>query len=77
MRTLLVCSFRYALGRRTYITQDVAGLVLTYRGVLNEHDVKQMIEGVENAVEHGLAGSYMDVVVWEDMVYALKTGRDA
>lgn len=67
LHDLLVCAFRYALGRRTYITSHIADLVKKYGYALPHQVKKQMASDIEHAIEHDLAGDEMDVRVWQEL----------
>ena len=71
---LAICAFRYALGRRTYITPILANFICLNRKVFNEHDRNQMIENITGDIRLGLAGDACDVAEWERARAALIEG---
>lgn len=64
LETLLVCSFRYALGRRSYIVSDVAYLILVYKDVLHQNTKELITDEIRLAISSGEAGMDCDIVEW-------------
>ncbi len=64
LETLLFCSFRYALGRSTYIVQDVVNLLSDYSDCLFEQTKIKMKAEIYKAINEGNAGMQMDVDLW-------------
>jgi hypothetical protein len=61
---LLVCSFRYALGRRTYVVTDVANLLRVHADALTRAEFQQIADDIDHAIAHKLAGDDCDVREW-------------
>lgn len=55
LRTLLMCSMRYALGRETYMPVLVQDLMRAYRVVLSAEDCEQLAREIDQ--HHGRSGS--------------------
>lgn len=53
LRTLLFCSFRYALGRRSYLPGLMQDMIKTYSNVLSVADRIQMSEEIDNSFSLG------------------------
>ena len=68
METFLICSFRYALGRQTYIVSDIAEKLIEYKDVLPEFLVKQVHDDIEKAIDVNSAGADMDIEVWKKVM---------
>ena len=65
---LLVCSFRYALGRRTGMPSIIAGYLREDWDKLNGWQQKQIHDDIKHATEHGLAGDDCDVQTWKSIL---------
>ena len=65
---LLVCSFRYALGRQTCIVSTVVDYLIADWEGLNDWQQKQIREDIEHAIEHKLAGDVCDVYQWKKLL---------
>ncbi len=64
LEMFLLCSFRYALGRRTYVVSDVADSLIKHGSVLGPFLREKMIEDILEAVQTDQAGMDMDKEVW-------------
>ena len=87
--TLAICAFRYALGRRTYITSDVAGILGAYINHLDERTLTVILTDYERAyeseklgIEHAF-GDKCDRDTWvkleqrlKDQLQAIKTAKE-
>ena len=62
---LLVCSFRYALGRRTAMVSIMAEYLKEDWCKLGEWQQKQIKDDIKHAIEHGCAGDDCDVDTWK------------
>lgn len=62
--TLLFLSFRYALGRKTYIVDQVADLLIKYRDKLHINSIRQIKTEIAYAIETNDAGMDCDVDSW-------------
>lgn len=71
---LLFCSFRYALGRQSYITEWIGENLLKYAHLLNDNTKHKIIEEIEEAVNKGEAGQEIDEEMWKFV--ALKLGGE-
>jgi hypothetical protein len=70
--SLLICSFRYALGRSTYISFEISELVKKYHHLLSDHEKTQIIKDIESASLHKRIGQACDKLVWLDLAEFLK-----
>ncbi len=75
LESLLVYSFRYALGRMTYAVNDVASAIIKHKDVLHPHTKELIKKEIRAAVECGDAGMEMDVEEWSN-VYAELTNEN-
>ena len=63
---ILLCAFRYALGRRTYIVSTVVDLVLHNWDNIPVHDKTLMKNEItEYKIMHGNIGDTMDEREWD------------
>ena len=49
--TLLICSVRYAMGRMTYVVDDVCNLVQLYAGALSKKDRDVILHDVNEEIK--------------------------
>lgn len=68
---LMVCAFRYALGRRTYIVSTIADLIVKYKGRLDANDIEVITRDIKRALETNNYGMEMDRVEWEKVLKVL------
>lgn len=66
---LLLCSLRYAMGRASYVTGEVANLVWRYRNHLTQPQRAQIAGEIRTAVREahnggGFLGMKMDEAEW-------------
>lgn len=67
--TLLLCSMRYALGRRSYIVGYVASMIVEYLPLVSTSDVgimtRELHDEINRAEENGKTlGDKQDHAVW-------------
>lgn len=67
LQTLMVCAFRYALTRGTYIPQDVADILLNYKHLLQEHDVACIKRDIVGAIQRKEI-PMINLSVWSDLL---------
>jgi hypothetical protein len=54
LRLMLLCTFRYSLGRQTYMPAEAQRFVRQYAGALAKHDFKQLADEINEYVRtHG------------------------
>lgn len=70
---LMVCAFRYALGRRTYIVSTVADLIIKYKEKLDTNDIEVIARDIKRALETNNYGMEMDKVEWEKVLKVLNS----
>ena len=66
LRLLLVCAFRYALGRRTYMPNAVTELMIRYRDLFTKYDFKQFIEDIAFQEDLKNLGDSCDIETWNN-----------
>jgi 2C-methyl-D-erythritol 2,4-cyclodiphosphate synthase len=69
LESLLVYSFRYALGRMTYAVSDVAMAIILNKHVLHPYTKELIRKEIAEAISMDRAGMEMDVEEWSN-VYA-------
>ncbi len=74
-RTLLIQSFRYCLGRKTYAVGDCVETLTQYWRELLSFQQKQIQEDITRAILANQAGMQMDVDEWKKILL-LKVSRD-
>ena len=70
-RLLLICAFRYALGRMTYVVDEIATLIEQNKDWISEGDKRLFIKEIQTAIDDGVAGMSMDVRRWTKVKEAL------
>ena len=65
--TMLVMSFRYALGRRSTAPSAVSDLLRTYGSILPDWQKEQIAKDISSAIEGGLAGDTCDERTWREV----------
>ena len=61
---LVFAAFRYALGRKTYITSTVARIMMDHSQFLHPKDLRKYVTEIQEAIDSGEAGMDMDVEEW-------------
>lgn len=61
---LLLCSFRYSLGRMTYIVSDCVEWLTRYWNLLPSGWKRQIHDDIRKAIEQGRAGHDCDLAQW-------------
>ena len=64
LNDLLVCAFRYAIGRKTYVVPTIADLLLKYKDILSETSKAQIIRDINRAVKTANYGMDTDKNIW-------------
>ena len=64
---LAVPAFRYALGRMSYVTGEVADCIRDCMHILAGADLKLMVKEIDQALESGRTGMEMDEKAWKDL----------
>lgn len=67
LRSMLLCAFRYALGRRTYITSECHDWLVKYWDIMAIYH-KQIHDDIKHAIEHDIAGDKCDVESWKKIL---------
>lgn len=76
LQILLVCSFRYALGRRTYMPSLVSEIIQEHVGALSKSDKIQILEDIRKAKATKTAGDSCDVETWSNLEKFLQGACD-
>jgi hypothetical protein len=63
--TMLLCAFRYALGRRSYIVSMVIDEIRKNFVCLPKFHLELMSKEIEEAIKDDMAGDECDVQKWE------------
>ncbi len=70
-RDLAICSFRYALGRRTYITSAISSLLIDYSSELSSFTRTLIIKEIKEALYQDTAGMKCDRESWINLLNCL------
>lgn len=62
--TLFFCAFRYALGRKTYITGVVSELIRDHLDLISTDFKVKAAADLDRAISSGFAGMQCDVAEW-------------
>ena len=65
-RLVLICAFRYALGRATYMPSVIIEELGNCWKDLTESDRKQIISDINHAVKYDMAGHDCDKKMWSE-----------
>lgn len=65
-------AMRYALGRKTYVTNDVSSVLVRRAFEIPKHVREKMALEIEKAIKSGNAGMDMDVEDWQRVLDAFK-----
>lgn len=71
LNDLIVCAFRYALGRRTYITHTISDIASKYVKSISYNHLTVMIRDINRAFETNDYGMDMDKKEWEKLLAIL------
>ncbi len=63
--TLIFCSFRYALGRSTYIVSEVVNLIIKYQNALAVNTIQLMQKEILAAFHDDAIGMECDEESWK------------
>lgn len=73
LQLLFISAFRYALGRRSYITSTMAHIIKDNSDALTDHTVDLMISEIRHCKDLGME---CDRRVWEDLSKFLSGGNN-
>jgi len=65
---MLLYSFRYALGRRSYSVSTVAEVILLNWNNLRDCDKKLIQKEIQEAIDGGYAGNQIDINIWKTLL---------
>ena len=63
-QSIVICAFRYALGRRSYMPSLVADWIKEHWSQIDATNRELIAREIEQALERGEAGDRMDEDVW-------------
>ena len=64
LNDLMVCAFRYALGRRTYIAHTISELLIKHKDILSEGAKIGIVRDINRALQSNNYGMDMDKECW-------------
>jgi hypothetical protein len=65
---ILFCAFRYALGRRTYVSGVVSERLISLNDSLSQIEKDKYISEIKEAIEEGSAGDDCDIKQWKKVM---------
>lgn len=77
LSSLLLCSFRYSLGRMSYITGDCADWLTRYWHLMPPAWKRQIHGDIQKAIEQGCAGMDCDIAQWRRVLALPLDGEGA
>lgn len=73
---ILICAFRYALGRRTYVVSEVSDALIENWHRISEKSRDIIVEEINVAMETEKAGDGMDIDSWRRVVLLQQAVRN-
>lgn len=67
LQTLIVCSVRYAVGRMSYVTTEIADMVKEYEPWLSEQTKRLIIEEINFEERVDNLGMSCDAWTWKEL----------
>ena len=68
LQHFLICSFRYALGRTTYVTSEMSELLVKYWDKLQDWQQDQVLRHIHTAIDQNDAGDKCDIHEWMKVI---------
>ena len=65
---ILMCAYRYACGRSTYIVSTMVDTIINEWPNLPHNMKKQINKEIQQAIDHGSAGMEMDKRQWQKIL---------
>ena len=65
---IIICAFRYALGRNSYIVCHVTDYLIETWQMLSDKLQDRITEEIVEAINDGRAGDEVDVSLWKDVL---------
>lgn len=67
-QVMLICWFRYSLGRRTYMPSYCCKYLKKHWDVLPTNYKHQIHNDINHAIEHETAGADCDIATWKELL---------
>ncbi|MFW5847097.1 MAG: hypothetical protein ACOCUU_02985 [Nanoarchaeota archaeon] len=68
LRLIMMCAFRYSLGRMTYMPWTITELIKKNSFLFNSRDWKQFIKEIKEHEKFSNLGMDCDIKTWENFV---------
>jgi len=65
---ILFWAFRYALGRMSYVVDDLRIYLIKYKNELSKQTKDKIVQEIKKAIASNQAGMQMDVDCWNEVV---------
>lgn len=65
---ILFCAFRYALGRRTYVSGVVSDRLISLNESLSQNEKDKYIREIKEAIDENSAGDDCDIKQWKKVM---------
>jgi len=75
LNDLMVCAFRYALGRRSYITYTISDLLVRHKDKLFVQSKESILKDIQRAFDTNNYGMEMDKEVWQKLKEELQNDK--
>ncbi len=66
LKLLMIATFRYSLGRRTYVPSFIVDLIMKNHEMFNESDWKRFVKEVN---EESDLGDSIDMMTWNKLIH--------
>lgn len=71
-QTIIICAFRYCLGRTTYVTDEMANILQDNISKLTDNTKAVIIKDIQYSAENNRLGMNCDRVVWLKLLEIMK-----
>lgn len=72
---LLICAFRYCLGRCSYVVSDMADHLLNVWDTIIPAYQELIKREIKDAIDRGMAGMDMDVETWQNLLDCVESAE--
>ncbi len=68
---LMICSFRYSLGRMTYIVDSIARILIAHKSELTQDSIFIICRDIRRAIDRNECGMQIDKETWIEVLEEL------
>ena len=73
---LIVCAFRYCLGRSTYVVSEMCDHLLEHWAEICPQYQELIKKEIKDAIERGNCGMDIDCICWSSLVESIEAAED-